>query len=249
MVGNLNNMSAIRQKRLSYCYNGAEVLSTKKHNASHLSVWNVQCAPGMFSYAGRCYSKQISARRCMTEEKKKEKKSPFGTNDGNERNWKQITSLSGPRQLDQRRQTHTNGYFLVDVEPVRCSGEAPSICSSSAISAWCRVRNLRFSPASQISRPRGGWFLLPPKYEDWSILWCVERCSLTVNGLEGDWKMAFICHTTQSDSNSSISLTTLAPVTSLRNDRGFPHGCGRNDIKGSYIFRRAAFIKETPALS
>lgn len=71
MVGNLNNMSAIRQKRLSYCYNGAEVLSTKKHNASHLSVWNVQCAPGMFSYAGRCYSKQISARRCMTEKKKK----------------------------------------------------------------------------------------------------------------------------------------------------------------------------------
>lgn len=70
-----------------------------------------------------------------------------------------------------------------------------------------------------------------------------------MNGLEGDWKMAFIRHTTQSDSNSPISLTALAPVTSLRNDTGFPYGCGRNDMKGSYIFCRDAFIKETPALS
>lgn len=44
------------------------------HNVSHLRVWNVQYALGMFSYTWRCYSKQTSARRCTAGKKKKRKK-------------------------------------------------------------------------------------------------------------------------------------------------------------------------------
>lgn len=81
MVGKRNKMWAIRKKRTVQKY------SQQKPNVSNLIVWNVQCALGMFSYLCRCYSKQMSARRCSTAEKS------IWTSDGSDRNWKQIMSV------------------------------------------------------------------------------------------------------------------------------------------------------------
>lgn len=194
MVGRLNKMSAIRKK--SNTVTTVQKYFQQKHYVSHLSVWNVQCALGMFSYACRCYSKQISARRCTAAEK------PFGTSDGKDRNWKQIMSKSGPSS-SFKASRHRNGYFFVDVASGVLQQRGVIDLFIHYHSTWCHVRNFSVSSSFWILLSLQRWFMTEEIWR-WSILWYEEKGSLPLNGPEGDWKMAFICHTPNSDSNYSI---------------------------------------------
>lgn len=157
MVGNLNKMSAIRKNKESNTVTTVQKYFQQKHNVSHFSVWNVQYAMGMFSYACRCYSKQISARRCTAEKKQQHLEPAMEMIEIGNR-----LRFVWSEQLIQSRQTQ-KWVFL-------CRCRVSALQQRGVIdlfiqyhSTWCGVRN--FDPLSVNSHVhRGG--LLAEKYKD-----------------------------------------------------------------------------------
>lgn len=191
----------------------------QKHNVSHLSVWNVQCALGIFSYAWRCYSKQISTRRCTAAEK------PFGPNDGNDRNWKQIMRASGPSS-SLRASRHWNGYFFVDVEP-------GVLQQSDIIDSFIQYD------------VHGTVFLTPPVLTEMAY-GCthMKMDCLPLNGPQRDFRDSFhLSHSTHWQwlfyfFTKKEGKIMTQPCSSLwRNDWGSLNGCGRNDIWSNWEWK------------
>lgn len=97
MVGKLNKRSAIRKKR---------ILLQQQCKTFNKSLMCLIWVSGMCNRPWVCFHMHVgvilsktSARRCTMDEK------TFGASDGNDRNWKQIMSSSGPSSLVQSQQT------------------------------------------------------------------------------------------------------------------------------------------------
>lgn len=103
----LNKMSAIRKKNV--------ILLQQCRNTFNKSIMCLIWVSGMYNVPWVCFHMHVGVILSrLKREGSTAAEKPFGTCDGNDRNWKQITSMSGPSSLFKASR-HRNGYFFVDV--------------------------------------------------------------------------------------------------------------------------------------
>lgn len=160
---------------------------------------------GMYNMPWVCFHMHVGVFLSRFQREGARPKKPFGTSDGNDRNWKQIRGSPGPSgsfKASRRR----NGHFYVDAEPAVLQQRGVIDLFVQYHSAWCCVRNFSVSSSVWILPSLERRFIAAEIWI-WSILWHEEKGSLPLNGPGGDWKMAFICNTPHSDSKYSIFST------------------------------------------
>lgn len=161
MVGRLNRMSAIRKKNL--------ILLQQCWNTFNKGLMCLIWVSGMYTMPWVCFHMHVGVilSRFQWDGTPWRKKIPFGTNDGNDRNWKQITSPSGLSSpcTASRHQMGTS----VQMQSWACCGrEVPLIGSFNLILHGAVFEIL-------LSFPR--WFIAAEIWR-WSILWYEEKGSM-----------------------------------------------------------------------